>query len=87
MDYLAFSFGLPIIAPTTGLFGDIVKHEKNGFLYNPSEPKSLQNIIETAYYLTGNENQDLMDTIYKYNQEIDWRTTAAILSNKILSII
>jgi glycosyltransferase involved in cell wall biosynthesis len=47
--FLAFSFGVPVVAGDIGSFGDDVVQGENGFLYDPSNPNGLFAAMERYF--------------------------------------
>lgn len=50
--FLAFSFGLPVLAADLGAFRDEIRPGENGFLFRPGDPLHLARTIE-AYFESG----------------------------------
>lgn len=42
----AFSLGLPVVAARTGALGELIRHEKNGLLFEPGNAQNLQSIVK-----------------------------------------
>jgi D-inositol-3-phosphate glycosyltransferase len=47
--FLAYSFGLPVVASDIGSFHDDVIEGKTGFLYNPDDPMGLADALERYF--------------------------------------
>ena len=45
----AMGFGLPALASTAGAAQEIISHERNGFLVNPGDTKSIAEHIDGVY--------------------------------------
>ena len=81
------AFGLPAIGTTAGAAGEIIQHEKTGFLINPSDSETLATYISQ---LATNRNllTDLsLNARKRYIQQPSWNKTAgqirAFLQNMI----
>lgn len=49
--YLALSYGLPVIAPDTGLLADVLEDGKNGLPYAPENKNALRTVLRKAIAL------------------------------------
>ena len=64
--FLAYSFGLPVVATDVGSFREEIVEGKTGFICKPSDPDDLAKILET-YFLSdiytnlGTRRQDIKD--------------------------
>ncbi len=64
MLFLAYNFGLPVIATDVGSFGDDIKDGRTGFLCKPSDANDLARTIETYF------ESDLFKNLHTRRQEI-----------------
>lgn len=71
---LAFSFGLPIVAPDRAPFRALLAHGR-GVAYNPERPESLSQALLRARDI---DMEHVRRAVRSYTQELDWPSVAAI---------
>jgi len=54
------SLGIPIIGSNRGAIPELIKHEYNGFIFDPEDYTSLANLIENLVH-----NRDILSTMSK----------------------
>jgi glycosyltransferase involved in cell wall biosynthesis len=76
--FLAFTFGLPVIAADVGSFGEVVVDGRTGFLFRPEDPDDLMRAIE-AYFNSGlyaNLDERRVEIGEHFKREHSWAAVA-----------
>jgi D-inositol-3-phosphate glycosyltransferase len=87
--FLAYSFGLPVVATDVGSFREEIVEGKTGFLCKPGDPADLAKAIETYFA------SDLYKNFKVRRQEIkdyanahhSWRAVAELTENAYAKIM
>ena len=81
------AFGLPAIGTTAGAAGEIIQHEKTGFLINPSDSETLATYI-SQLATDRNLLTDLsLNARKRYIQQPSWNETAGQIRAFLQSMI
>ena len=82
--FLAISFGLPVIAPSIGLLGDVVRNGESGLLYDPDDPASLEQALGSACQLDPDRLTEMRQAALKIAEEHDWQSTSEAIAGHCL---
>lgn len=76
---LAFSFGVPVVAPALGPFPELIRDGETGFLYDPDEPSALRATLARACATSDAERAAMRVAAYKTASQMTWSAGRATL--------
>lgn len=83
--YLALSFGVPVIAPNTGLLPEIVRHEFNGYLYEAGNTEALAAALSYGLSCSTEKLTRFHQNAVSSAEKFDWRVAQSRLFKSIVA--
>ena len=81
------AFGLPAIGTTAGAAGEIIQHEKTGFLINPSDSETLATYVSQLPTDRNLLTELSLNARKRYIQQPSWNETAGQIRAFLQSMI
>jgi len=81
------AFGLPAIGTTAGAAGEIIEHEKNGYLIKPNDSATLASHISQLAFNRNLLTELSLDARKRYIQQPSWKETASQIRAFLQSMI
>jgi GT2 family glycosyltransferase/glycosyltransferase involved in cell wall biosynthesis len=83
--YLSLSFGVPVIAPNTGLLPEIIKHDHNGYLYEAGNTEALGAALSHALASSIEERERISRNSVSSAEKLDWSVAQGHLLRNIVA--
>jgi glycosyltransferase involved in cell wall biosynthesis len=84
---LGLSFGVPIIAPRTGLLPELLQHGRQGILYEPEDNDGLADALKIAMAMSPQDRAAMAARARLKAEQLQWKRTRKKLLTAIVRVI